>query len=86
MDCKGAFDPIVSKETYRLVELIFAGKRLRLILVDAVILIFHFDLCFVRFLHATLDCEFGREGEASHIPTTTALTVPVGVATSQRNY
>lgn len=27
MDCKGAFDPIVSKETYRLVELIFAGKR-----------------------------------------------------------
>jgi site-specific DNA recombinase len=27
MDCKGAFEPIVSNETFRLVELIFAGKR-----------------------------------------------------------
>jgi DNA invertase Pin-like site-specific DNA recombinase len=27
IDCKGAFEPIVSKETFRLVELIFAGKR-----------------------------------------------------------
>jgi site-specific DNA recombinase len=27
MDCKGAFEPIVSKETFHLVELIFAGKR-----------------------------------------------------------
>lgn len=27
MDCKGAFEPIVSKETCRLVKLIFAGKR-----------------------------------------------------------
>jgi site-specific DNA recombinase len=27
MDCKGAFDPIVSKQTFQVVEAIFAGKR-----------------------------------------------------------